>query len=98
MSAQSLNSLIDQAVDQQPVFRRLVYRTLLRNPKTRVAFSAVLLDEMKSEPCCSEFVAFAATEQFDGDASLAINPENLKAILDFIIKILPIILQIFLKV
>lgn len=98
METLTLNSLIDQSVDQVPPFRRLVFKTLLRNPKTRNAFAAVLVDKMADEPCCSVVCAAAASDDFDGEVMLAINPDNLKAILDFIAKILPIILQIFLKV
>lgn len=94
----NLNSLVDQAVDQVPVFRRMVYKSLLRNPKTRNAFSAVLLERMADEPCCSSIVASATADDFDGELALAIDPANLKAILDFIMAILPIILKIFLKV
>jgi hypothetical protein len=98
MSTVSLNSLIDQSVDKVPLFRRMVFKTLLRNEKTRNAFAAVLLEKMQDEPCCSAIVSMAASEDFDGEVMMAIDPENLKAILDFILKILPVILQIFLKV
>lgn len=98
MSTVSLNSLIDQSVDKVPPFRRMVYRSLLANPRVRNAFSVHLVDEMKSEPCCSEIALMAASDEFNGEVTMAINPDNLKAILDFIMKILPILLQIFLKV
>lgn len=98
MSTVSLNSLIDQSVDKVPLFRRAVFKALLRNEKTRNAFAAVLLEKMDSEPCCSEICLMAASDDFNGEVVMAINPDNLKAILDFIMKILPILLQIFLKV
>jgi len=91
----TLNSLIDQAVDQCPVFRRMAYKALLRSPRVRSAFAATLADKMVDEPCCASINDPLRGESFDGDVALAIDPANLKAILDFIVSILPLILKLF---
>ena len=98
MTTYTLNSLVDQAVDELPLFRRVAYKSLLSNQRTRHAFSVMLLDRMDDEPACEAIVMASKSDDFSGEATLAINPETLKVILDLIKAILPIILQIFLKI
>lgn len=98
MSLVSLNSLIDQAVDQMPPIRRRAYKRLLARPLIHAEIADHVASEMVDEPCCAQVVACASCDDFDGNVMMAVDPENLKAILDFIMKILPLIIKIFIGI
>ena len=93
----TLDTLIDQAVDQSPIFRRLAYKWILRNNGIRSAFAATLVDKMSDEPSCQPIVTASLTVNFTSNTELALDPDNLKTILDFILKILPLLLQLFVR-
>ena len=58
-----------------------------------------LASMMVDEPCCQTVVATLDEESFTGATALEIDPENLKAILKFIVEnILPILLRLLFPV
>ena len=97
-SAICLDSLIDDAVAQLPWARRRAYQRLLSRAKYRAEVVDHVAGEMVDEPCCQSIVPQLNAQEFDGQVMLAINPENLQKILDFIVSILPLIIKIFVGV
>jgi hypothetical protein len=94
----TLNELIDQSVEQMPWARRRAYKRLLTMPRIRAEIVDHVASQIADEPCCSVIHAAVNEADFNGDVMLAVDPENLQKILDFILKILPLIIQIFFKV
>jgi hypothetical protein len=94
-SAVCLDSLIDDAVAQLPFARRRAYQRLLNRPKYRAEVVDHVAENMLDEPCCAAVVPMLNSQEFDGKMMMAVDPENLQKILDFIATILPMILKLF---
>lgn len=96
MSQKTFASLVDQAIEELPSFRRNILKRQMKSEK----YQQTLYDALAAQCCdelCEEDAALlysGVDEEFDAHAALAIDPERLGKILDLIIKYLPQILAL----
>jgi len=102
MSQATMVSLIEQAIDTMPDMRRMqkrAWKQLLNRPR----LSADICDQLAAGLCEEDFVEPSMKEAINADGyehtqtMLAFNPDNLTAILDWILKNLPAIIALFFR-
>ena len=97
MVTTTMNSLLDQAIEAMGPLRKRVYTRLMNDPTLKANVVDHLALSSMSLACCSECAGAFNKDDFTGEMTLAINPDNLKKWLDWIIANLPSIIALILK-
>lgn len=89
----NLSSLLDQAVEKLPPFRRRVTKRYLENAKFR---QSVLEDVAVSlhDHGPPEVKSFIESDNFDAHQTVGFDPATIVVIIDLIVKYLPSIIEI----
>lgn len=100
----TMNKLIDEAAEKLPFLRKRVMKRLLAVPSTReeiVDICALKLSENSALKAHTKTFNAAETfnsESFTGDTPIGIDPDIKKIIIDALMKLLPLLIQLFFKV
>lgn len=98
----TIADLVDQAIEGMNLRRmqKLALKAKMKFPRLANEVYTQIAAEMCDQPECDEVMLTTINaEDFQHTQTmLAINPDNLKALLDFVAKILPGILALFFKV
>ena len=94
----TMNEMLDQAVEKLPPLRKRIMKRILSNPERREEVIDLCAVKLVENPKLKGYASTFNAETFDGNTEMGINPDNLKIILDALMKFLPILLQLFFKV
>lgn len=94
----TMNAMLDQAVEKLPPLRKRIMKRILSNPERREEVIDLCAVKLAENPKLKGYAATFNAESFDGNTEMGINPDNLKIILDALMKFLPILIQLFFKV
>ncbi len=95
----TLNEAVDQAIETLPLFRRIPMKFKMRNRKLRAQVVSDLRVKLYDDPDFEKFglVQAFGSDEFTADTPFNIDIDNLAKFLELIIKYLPAIIEIFIK-
>ena len=94
----TMNKMLDEAADKLPPLRQRIVKRILKSKEGRAELVDLAALKLSENPACKDHVETFNSATFTGDTEMAINPDNLKIIIDALMKLILILIQLFFKV